>query len=167
MAAPTRHGTVEAQLLTIVAIVVAVVSLDLLVKRLITVALGPSADAHSWWVFEGWLGFEYGRNTGAAFGLFQGNAELLAAMSVLVAGGFCWLIFNEITSRSVRIASVGLILGGAIGNLIERVWSGFVTDFVAVGPWPRFNVADSAITIGVAIFVFGMLFPANLMDGGN
>ncbi|CAN5830927.1 N/A [soil metagenome] len=149
----------------VVSVVVAVV--DLSTKSAVTRRLGPSADKHDWWLIEGWLGFAYGRNSGAAFGLFQGNAGLLAAISVLVAIGFCCLTFAEVHGPVARALSAGLLLGGAIGNLVERVRQSYVTDFIAVGPWPRFNVADSAISVAVVIFAVAVLFQARPETGDD
>jgi signal peptidase II len=56
--------------------------------------------------------------------------------------------------------AIGVIAGGAVGNLIDRVRLGYVIDFLAVGPWPNFNVADSAITVGVLTLIWGWTRPA-------
>lgn len=146
------------RLLPIAALSLAVVVLDLSTKSTITEWLGVAGQHNAWWVIDGRVGLEYGRNSGAAFGLFRGNPELLAVLSVFVAAGFCWLSLVELRSGVASIACAGLIVGGATGNLIERVRLGYVTDFFAVGPWPRFNVADSAISIGVVIFIVAMVF---------
>lgn len=148
-----------AHLLLRAAVVMAVVVVvDLLVKRLVTAALGPDADRHAWWLAGEWLGFEYVRNTGAAFGLFRGNPELLAALALIFTAGIVWLVLTEVRSPAWATLASGLLAGGSIGNFAERVTIGYVTDFIAVGPWPRFNVADSAITVGIAVFVAAILF---------
>lgn len=151
----------------VASLVIMVAAADLITKWMATRWLGATASDHDWWIFDGQIGFEYARNTGAAFGLFWGNPELLAVISVFVAVGFCWLVFTEVRSKSTAIVSSGLIVGGALGNLVERVRHGYVTDFIAVGSWPRFNLADSAISIGVAIFVFAVVFPPELQDGNQ
>ncbi len=148
------------QLLARVAAVMAtVVVLDLLTKRAVTVWIGPNADRHSWWLIGDTIGFEYLRNTGAAFGLFPGNPEVLAALALLVTAGIVWLVLLEVQSPFWAILSCGMLSGGALGNIVERLASGYVTDFVAVGPWPRFNVADSAITVGMVIFALAVALP--------
>lgn len=144
-----------------------VVLLDRAAARVVTERLGPDAGRHAWWLIGDDVGFEYVRNTGAAFGLFRGNPELLGAVSILVAIGFVWLILNELPRGIWAVLSGGLLVGGAASNLIGRIHDGFVTDYVAVGPWPRFNLADSAISIGVAIFVVSMLFGVTPNHGGN
>ena len=62
---------------------------------------------------------------------------------------------------ALRIA-LGLIVGGAAGNLFDRVWSGEVVDFISVGWWPSFNIADSAISIGMFLLIFTMIFGERL-----
>lgn len=147
------------------AIMAVVVVVDLLIKWAMTAWLGPHADRHNWWLAGEWLGFEYTRNTGAAFGLFPGNPELLAAIALLLTGGIVWLVLLEVRSRLWATLASGLLAGGASGNFVERVAVGYVTDFVAVGPWPRFNIADSAITIGIAIFaVTVVMTSADVVD---
>ena len=59
-------------------------------------------------------------------------------------------------TRPLFHVGAGFVAGGAIGNLIDRVRLGYVTDFVAIGPWPKFNIADSAITVGVLILVWSV-----------
>ncbi len=138
---------------------------DLVVKRAVTSALGPEADQHAWWLIEDLVGLEYLRNTGAAFGLMRGNAELLAAASLLAGAGFLWLLLHELGNSVWTKLSGGLIIGGGAGNLVERFADGYVTDYVALGPWPRFNVADSAITVAIAIFAIALLREDTPTDG--
>lgn len=157
----TDHPHLKRKLLWLVVIAMVVVVGDLVVKGQVTSEFGPAADEHSWWLVGNDIGLQYVRNTGAAFGLLQGNAELLAALSVVVVVGLVWLIFAEMTSDLWKVLASGLLLGGAIGNLIERVRDGYVTDYIAVGPWPRFNLADSAITLAVSIFVVWLFFTFN------
>jgi signal peptidase II len=120
-------------------------------------------------VIEGLVRLRYTENTGAAFGIFQGatGAISIAAIAIIVA-----IIVSATrvghTSRAAMLA-LGLILGGAIGNLIDRLRFGYVVDFVDLyGPrlhindtvytWPVFNVADSAITLGVVLLMVTVLF---------
>ena len=102
-------------------------------------------------------------NTGAAFGLFQGQAFALTIVSLIaIAVILCYALFIYrrfplLDNMPSRVA-IGLILGGTVGNLIDRIRFGGVTDFIGVGNWwPAFNIADSAVTIGVIIFAFTLL----------
>jgi len=102
-------------------------------------------------------------NTGAAFGLFQGQSFALTIVSlVAIAIILCYALFIYrrfplLDSMPNRIA-IGLILGGTVGNLIDRLRFGGVIDFISVGSWwPAFNIADSAVTVGVIIFAYSLL----------
>jgi|TARA_B100002003_G_scaffold164368_1_gene152632 signal peptidase II len=107
---------------------------------------------------NGFFRFTYIKNTGALFGLFKGHMPLLITMSFvgMVAVLLCYFLFAY-KWRSASIG-LGLILGGAIGNQIDRLWRGHVTDFIDWGSWPVFNIADSSGVIGVAVIVFFLLF---------
>lgn len=103
------------------------------------------------------VSFELTRNTGSAFSLFQAFTPLLA----LVALGVAVLLVREVrrSRDTLMIVGLSLVLGGALGNLTDRVFrspgflEGAVVDFVHVGRFPTFNIADSAITIGAALIV--------------
>jgi signal peptidase II len=103
-------------------------------------------------------------NTGAAFGLFRGYQYVLAAISAVSAIAIivCAIFFSRrflwLNTRLSRFA-MGLVLGGTVGNLIDRLQPelGGVTDFISIGVWPSFNIADSAIVIGVILFSFVLL----------
>ena len=99
-------------------------------------------------------------NTGAAFGLFPGSRGPFIVISVIAIGVVLYLFFKE-THRSVlNRVLLGCILGGAIGNLIDRIRLGWVVDFIDVGfgqtRWPVFNVADSAVTLGVVFLAWNL-----------
>ncbi|MFC1941215.1 signal peptidase II [Chloroflexota bacterium] len=102
-------------------------------------------------------------NTGAAFGLFQGHSFILTIVAivgiavVLLFGLFFLHQFSFLDNRLSRLA-LGLILGGTVGNLIDRLNLGYVTDFIDFTVWPAFNLADSAIVVGVILFAYSLLF---------
>ena len=101
-------------------------------------------------------------NTGAAFGLFQGHSFALSIVAsvgiavILLYALFIYRRFPILENRLGRLA-LGLILGGAVGNLIDRLNLGYVTDFIDIGVWPTFNIADSAVTVGVFILAYLLL----------
>ena len=100
----------------------------------------------------------HGQNTGSAFGLFAGFTNFLIIASLIGLALILYFFVKQASANLfVRIA-VGLIVGGAVGNLIDRVKDGFVVDFISVGWWPAFNVADSAISIGMTVMVLFMIF---------
>jgi signal peptidase II len=88
------------------------------------------------------------RNTGVAFGAFSGGGLVVVA---LVAGALAALLFYFVTHVERRLVwlPTGLLLGGSLGNIVDRVRDGAVTDFIKLPHWPAFNVADVAITLGV------------------
>jgi len=91
--------------------------------------------------------FNYTENTGAAFGLFKGNVFILSIISVFII----FLLFYYFIKYPKLYLPLGFLLGGATGNLIDRVFLGFVRDFIDLKIWPIFNVADSFNVIGVVI----------------
>jgi signal peptidase II len=93
------------------------------------------------------------RNTGVAFSLFSGGSVLvlvfgLAALSLLVG----YLVLHP--DRPLLWLPTGMLLGGAVGNLIDRIANGAVTDFIKLPHWPAFNVADMSITFGVLVLLW-------------
>ena len=106
------------------------------------------------------LHLTYVQNTGAAFGLFKGQQALFIVCSVLIGA---WIIKAFVAGASLSLIvewSYALVLGGAIGNLIDRARLGYVIDFIDLRVWPVFNVGDSAITIGVTLLMWHSLFGA-------
>jgi signal peptidase II len=110
------------------------------------------------------------QNTGAAFSLFRGRTSILSIISIL---GLIFLLlyvfklsryFPTLDTRFNKIA-LGLILGGDIGNLIDRLYYGHVTDFIDTGAWPIWNIADAAMVVGVILFVLS-LFLAEIKAEG-
>lgn len=134
-----------------------VVALDQLTKYLIWHSVGPEGDHIQIEIFS-WLRMIFVRNTGASFGLFQGYSGVLTVLG-LGALVFLGIIFYTNARRDwVAAIALGMIAGGAIGNLIDRVRLGYVIDWIDVPRWPTFNVADSAITVGMVLLVLTILF---------
>ncbi len=104
-------------------------------------------------------------NTGSAFGLFPDQTIMLILASFIGIGVLLWLYWNHPVPGPWLRISLGLQLGGAIGNLTDRLRFGQVTDFIQLGFWPVFNVADSSIVIGVIILIAVFMFPGRLGGG--
>ena len=149
--APTRVKRTRPGLA--LAIVVGVVLLDQLSKLW---AVRELADAPVSIVGDD-VDLRLARNTGGAFSLFQAFTPLLA----LIAIGVAFFLVRAVrrAEDTLMIVALSLVLGGAVGNLLDRIFRspgflrGGVVDFVHLGPWPTFNVADSAITIGAVLLV--------------
>ena len=137
-------------LLVVVGIVLAV---DQLTKYIVVETLGSGSVNDRSWPEDGFFRFTYGTNSGTAFGLFQNQTFLLIILST-GAIGFIYYFYRShaMPSLLLRLA-MGLQLGGALGNLLDRVRAGKVVDFLGVGPWPTFNIADSAIVIGITLLI--------------
>ena len=96
-------------------------------------------------------------NSGAAFGMFQGAGPLLIMTSVVGMAAILVYLLNPGFAHPLMRLGLALMLGGAVGNLIDRVKDGEVVDFIKVPNFPAFNVADSAITIGVLLLAWAMI----------
>jgi signal peptidase II len=114
------------------------------------------------WVPEGWDWLSpYARivhwyNSGAAFGMFQNGNLVFAVLAFIVIGAiFYYYPLVERTDWTLRLA-MGMQVAGAAGNLVDRLTIGKVTDFISVGTFPVFNMADASITVGVAVLVLGI-----------
>jgi signal peptidase II len=130
-------------------VMLAIVAADQLSKSWILERLGPNGDSNQIKVIPGFLRFIYVENTGAAFGMFQGKSPILTTLALLVIV-FLIVYFRRAIAESLWLSiALGLQLGGALGNVIDRFRHGFVVDFINVPKWPTFNVSDSSITIGV------------------
>lgn len=129
-----------------------IVAADQVTKQWAMQTLGPIPGQRSITLGVEWLRLIYGQNTGVAFGLFQNLSQLFTVTSILITAGaiYAYAVHLPNRSRWVQVA-LGLIVGGAIGNIIDRLRLGFVVDFISVGWWPVFNMADSAVTIGVTL----------------
>jgi signal peptidase II len=141
------------------ALTIAVVAADQATKALVrsTVDLG-SRDG----VFPG-VEIVHVRNRGVAFGLFSDGGIVLVAIGV--ASVVALLAFFATHSRRPLVwLPTGLLLGGAAGNLIDRLRQGFVTDFIDLPFWPAFNLADSCITIGVLSLLYVLEGPPRHAD---
>ena len=106
------------------------------------------------WPVEGFFRFTHARNTGTAFSLFQGHSNILSIVAVIAVGVLLWVYWSTGAKSFILRVALGLQLGGALGNLLDRLQQGYVTDFIDVGPWPIFNVADSAISVGMVLMVW-------------
>jgi len=101
----------------------------------------------------------YTRNTGAAFGMLPGYGVMFIIVSVVVLIGIGAYLWRYGPTRKWILVALGLVAGGACGNLIDRVMVGRVTDFIQIPfDFPVFNIADSGIVVGVAMLVWWLLF---------
>ena len=130
-----------------------VVGLDQLAKWFIRLNL----DRGDSWELSRVFRIVHVTNSGAAFGILQNAGPLLVVTSIMGMAAIFIYLFNPGFAHPLMRAGLALMLGGAIGNLIDRVANGRVVDFLKVPHWPAFNFADSAITIGVLLLLWAML----------
>jgi len=135
-----------------------IVSLDQLTKSIVRTNLPIEGVWSPWHWLTPYARIVHWKNTGAAFGIFQSFGDVFTVLAILVSVAIL-IYYPQVPRRDwpLRIA-MGLQLGGAVGNLIDRMSQGYVTDFISIGTFPVFNVADASISIGVAILIFGMWF---------
>ena len=105
------------------------------------------------WPSTGVFRLTHGTNTGSAFGLFPNQTLVLIVASVVAIGFLVYFYRAHAPPRRTLRLAIGLQLGGALGNLIDRVRDGEVVDFIDVGWWPIFNLADSSIVVGMALLI--------------
>lgn len=132
----------------------ALVGLDQLTKALAVHYIGPAGRIP---VIPGFFDLVLWKNTGAAFGVFSGlpgGRWLLVATTIIALGVAVWVIVTQGGRSRAMFWCLTLVCGGAVGNLIDRMRTGLVIDFLLVyykdWYWPAFNVADSAISVGGA-----------------
>ncbi|MCB1248618.1 MAG: signal peptidase II [Acidimicrobiales bacterium] len=165
MASPAAEGRAGARLVPVLVVAAIVLALDQLTKWW---ALATVSDRTIDVVWT--LRLHVTHNTGAAFSLFAGSGigPLIALVAVGIVGVLLWQ-GRFVTSR-VGTVALGMVLGGAVGNLIDRVFrgdgvlDGAVVDFIDLQWWPVFNVADAAVVVGSILLVGTFAFGG---DGGD
>jgi signal peptidase II len=135
-------------------IAVAIVALDQFSKWLVVRFISPEETRV---VITGFFSLVNWRNTGAAWGIFQHYNLLLTAVSLVTVLVLWWFRHSFLLDRAGSRLALGLIAGGIIGNLVDRIRVGSVIDFLyfSIGQyhWPAFNVADSSICVGVGLYI--------------
>ncbi len=133
-----------------------IIVIDQYTKWLVRVNLALGESWSPWEWLAPYARIVYWKNTGVAFGLLQGMNLVFIILASIVSLGIIYY-YPTVSKRDwlIRLALM-LELGGALGNLIDRITIGYVVDFVSVGNFPVFNVADSCITVGVFILLIGV-----------
>ncbi|MBI2104499.1 MAG: signal peptidase II [Candidatus Omnitrophica bacterium] len=131
-----------------------ILAVDQLTKFVVAAAFHPGESLP---LVPGALHLTYVQNTGAAFGLLKGAQVLFIVLSLAVIAWIARQFLAERPLTATALWAYALVLGGAAGNLIDRLRFGYVVDFIDVRVWPVFNLGDSAITIGVALLIWRAL----------
>jgi signal peptidase II len=113
---------------------------------------------HEVTVIQGWLWFRLASNSGATLGLGTGNNALFAVLTLIIVAAIAVLAVRGNVGGILGIVALGAVAGGALGNLVDRVRLGYVTDFIEVHWWPTdFNLADAGIRLGVVLLLLVLL----------
>jgi len=148
-----KHLRDYAFLFTLAGIVIAI---DQITKSLVRTHLALQEIWAPWRWLVPYARIVHWKNSGAAFGMLQGLGDIFTILAILVAVAIIYYFPQVSRDDWVLRLAMGFQLGGAIGNLIDRITSGYVTDFISIGTLPVFNVADASITMGVTILILGM-----------
>jgi signal peptidase II len=155
MAATSRPARVRLRALAKAALVAAVVvGVDQLTKHTIGTSIAPG---HRETLIPGVLHLVYVRNTGVAFSALAGSGDLVYLLVAVAVAALLVLLWLR-PERRLLWLPVGMLLGGAIGNVIDRLVLGSVIDFIKLPDWPAFNLADTSITLGVILLVLLLEF---------
>lgn len=152
-AAPARESARDPharQARLFAAVAVAAIVLDQATKAIIR---GWLAEGETWPAGFELIRLSHVENTGAAFGILQGAGPLLVVASIVGVVVVLVLLYTAPTGDRLYTAALALVLGGAVGNLIDRVLRGEVTDFIDPTHYPAFNLADSSIVVGVIALI--------------
>ena len=128
-----------------------VVALDQASKALVRAFM----DRGESWPADSFVRLHYVTNTGAAFGILQNQTGFLIVTTVVGLAAIYLYYRNPPFDHIVAPIAIGMMLGGAAGNLLDRLRLGQVTDFIDFRFWPSFNVADSSITVGIFVLLIG------------
>ncbi len=141
------------------------VVLDRITKELVVISLMPGESVD---FLGGFLRLTHVTNAGAAFGMLSDHTSFLAAISLALIGAIIWWYARYVphSERGLGGVAAGLLIGGATGNLIDRVLRGYVIDFFDLGFWPVFNVADIAVVVGCGLVFLLVLRNPESIKGG-
>ena len=133
-----------------------IVGLDQLTKSWVRANIDLGAVWMPWEWLSPYARIVHWYNTGVAFGMFQGHGWIFTILATVVVAIIIY-IYPQVPEEdwSLRLA-MGMQLGGAIGNLVDRLTIGHVTDFISIGTFPVFNIADSSISVGVGVLILGV-----------
>ncbi len=145
----------EKIILPVVALLI--LAADQISKHLVLSNLDPGQSWNPIATLTPWVSITHVTNTGVAFGLFRDRGSFFTVIAVIVAAAIIFYYRQLPAGQWWLKLSLGLQLGGALGNLLDRVRLGYVVDFIDFKIWPVFNLADSAIVVGVAILAYYLL----------
>jgi signal peptidase II len=141
------------QWLALVAIAIAAIGADQLTKRVVASRLALDQDVH----VVGPLSIHHVQNSGIAFGLFSSATSIVIVLTAVAVAWMLWFFARSGARHPILPVALGLVIGGSVSNLVDRIRLGHVTDFLDLRFWPAFNLADSFIVVGVAILLVALV----------
>ncbi len=151
--AERQLGASWPQWLSLGAIALAALAADQLTKAVVTSRLGLNDDVH----VAGPLSIHHVQNSGIAFGFFASATSLVILLTGIAVLWMLYFFARSGARHPVLPVALGLVIGGSVSNLVDRVRLGHVTDFLDLRFWPAFNLADSFIVVGVAILLLALV----------
>jgi signal peptidase II len=142
-----------AQWVALGAVASAAIGADQLTKQIVSSQLERGSEIHVLGPFS----IHHLQNSGIAFGLFASATAVVIALTTIAVGWMLYFFARSGARHPILPAALGLVIGGSVSNLVDRVRLGHVTDFLDLRFWPAFNLADSFIVIGVAILLGSLL----------
>ena len=142
-----------AQWIGLAAVASAAFAADQVTKHLVSsrLALGDAVD------IVGPFSIHHVQNSGIAFGLFSNSTAIVILLTAVAVSWMLWFFARSGARHPVLPAALGLLIGGSVSNLVDRVRLGHVTDFLDLRYWPAFNLADTFIVVGVAILLLALV----------
>jgi len=147
--------------LPILLLAVVVVVLDQLAKYYIQARMVPGMSIP---VIDGVFDITYVLNPGAAFGILEHQTAFFLVVALIMIVAICYYYPRIPPGYRLLRIGIGLQVGGAAGNVIDRVKTGYVVDFLDFRVWPVFNIADMAIVTGVALIIYNTLYLSGKKD---
>ena len=151
--AERRFGAGWSHWLSLGAVALAAIAADQLTKAIVSTQLALDDSVH----VIGPFSIHHVQNSGIAFGFFASATSLVILLTTVAVAWMLYFFSRSGARHPVLPVALGLVIGGSVSNLVDRVRLGHVTDFLDVRFWPAFNLADSFITVGVAILLLALM----------
>jgi signal peptidase II len=151
--AERRLGATWLQWLSLVAVALAALGADQLTKSIVTSELALNEEAR----VIGPFSIHHVQNSGIAFGFFASATSLVILLTTVAVVWMIYFFARSGSRHTVLPVALGLVIGGSVSNLVDRVRLGHVTDFLDFTYWPAFNLADTFIVVGVAILLLALV----------
>ena len=136
---------------------IVVAAIALLLDQIIKAIIRHQLAVGEGWSVTAHVAITRVTNHGIAFGMFPGQQTIIGVITVLALCGIAIALARLVRRNAIAGIGAGLLVGGSLGNLIDRLVHGGVTDYIDFSFWPTFNLADCCITIGAAMIVLGLL----------